>query len=128
MQSETTDDDARKRSWKIVEKTLALADPAKKGQRELHELVSALTVFIDDNSGSTRRDLVDTMIALIEAATEGRWKADLLFLAYTLYSRAFTEEDEQNWLRDRFAPFRQIMKESSIFQEMLQRDLEASKN
>jgi len=32
MQSETIDDDARKRSWKIVEETLALADPAKKGQ------------------------------------------------------------------------------------------------
>jgi hypothetical protein len=128
VQSENIDDDARKRSWKIVEETLSLADPAKKGQRELHELVSAMTVFIDDNSGSTRRDLVDAMIALIEAATEGRWKANLFFLAYILYSRAFTEEDEQNWLRDRFAPFRQIMKESSIFQEMLQRDLEASKN
>jgi hypothetical protein len=87
-----------------------------------------MTAFIDDNSGSTRRDLVDTMIAPFEAATECRWKADLLFLAYTLYSRAFTEEDERNWLRDRFARFRQIMRESSIFQEMLQRDLEASKN
>ena len=128
MQSEHIDDDARKRSWKIVEETLALADPAKKGQPELHELVSAMTVFVDDNSSSTRRHLVDAMIALIGAATEGRWKAEVLFLAYTLYSRAFTEEDEQNWLRDRFAPFRQIMKESSIFQEMLQRDLEASKN
>ena len=128
MQSETTDDDTRKRSWKIVERTLALADPAKKGQRELHELVSAMAVNIDDNSSSTRCHLVDAMIALIEAATEDRWKADLLFLAYTLFSRAFTEEDEQNWLRNRFAPFRQIMKESPIFQEMLQRDLEASKN
>ena len=68
----------------------------------------------------TRREVVDEMIVGLLAAQ----KAELLSIGYMLSALVFKKEDEREWLNRRFAMFRDILKDSWAYQDILREGLE----
>src|SRR5579863_322321 len=68
----------------------------------------------------TRREVVDEMIlGLLNAQ-----KAELLSIGYMLSALVFKKDDEREWLNRRFAMFKDILKESWAYQDILREGLE----
>lgn len=68
----------------------------------------------------TRREVVDEMIVGLLAAQ----KAELLSIGYLLSALVFKKDDEREWLDRRFAMFKDILKESWAYQDILREGLE----
>lgn len=68
----------------------------------------------------TRREVVDEMILGLLAAQ----KAELLSIGYMLSALVFKKDDEREWLNRRFAMFKDILKESWAYQDILREGLE----
>jgi predicted transposase YdaD len=65
------------------------------------------------------REIVEDMIESLQQAG----KADLLPLGYALSALIFTEEDEQQWLKERFKTMEDILEKSWAYQEMVQKGM-----
>lgn len=68
----------------------------------------------------TRREVLDEMIVGLIAAQ----KAELLSIGYMLSALVFKKDDEREWLNRRFAMFKDILKESWAYQDILREGLE----
>jgi predicted transposase YdaD len=66
-----------------------------------------------------RREVVEDMIECLQQA--GR--ADLLPLAYAFSALTFKEENERQWLKERFDTMEDILAESWAYQEMVQKGM-----
>ena len=75
--------------------------------------------------GGARREVVEDVITGL-LPQEKELRNELLTLAYGLASLAFGQRNkvEQQWLRRRFAVFNDILRETPIYQEVLEEGLE----
>ena len=68
----------------------------------------------------TRREVVDEMIVRLLSTQN----AELLSIGYLLSALVFKKDDEREWLNRRFAMFKDILKDSWAYQDILREGLE----
>ena len=79
----------------------------------------ALLPLLPLTRNGKRREVVDAAIASLSPPGEVP-DAELLVFAFEFASLVFTEEPDRQWLRRRFSVFNDILRETWVFQEIMQ--------
>jgi predicted transposase YdaD len=83
------------------------------------QALSGLLPLLPLTKEGKHREVVEEMIHRLQEAD----KADLLPLGYAFSALVFKQEDEQQWLKERFRSMQEILEESWAYQEMVEKGL-----